>query len=135
MMVTYRLPLKKTWSLQKTYNPILPSIGMGQNTNADLLQNLEDARDALDDAIEALSTRTFDDVELEDLVIAYGGSCYRGDEAFIEFDLKRSFGVVGIDGEESGQQVRDEYAHHEGGEDRTDYRVLAELREKGVELP
>ena len=108
---------------------------MEQNTNADLLQNLEDARDALDDAIEALSPRTFDDVELEDLVIAYGGSCWRGDEAFIEFNLKRGSGVVGIDGEESGQQVRDEYSCHEGGEHHTDHRVLEKLREEGVELP
>ena len=108
---------------------------MEQNTNADLLQNLEDARDALDDAIEALSTRTFDAVEVDDLVIAYGGSCWKGDESFIEFEMECGWGVVGIDGEESGQEVRDKYAFHKGGEHRTDYRVLAELREKNVELP
>ena len=108
---------------------------MEQNTNADVLQNLENARDALDNAIEALSPRTFDDVEVEDLVIAYGGSCWRGNEAFIEFDLGRGHGVVGIAGEESGQQVRDVYNHHEGGEQRLDQRVLEGLREEGVELP
>ena len=108
---------------------------MEQNTNADVLQNLKDARDALDNAIEALSPRTFDDVEVEDLVIAYGGSCWKGDEAFIEFNLGRDFGVVGIDGEESGRQVRDEYVCHNGGENSTDYRVLAGLREEGVQLP
>lgn len=108
---------------------------MEQNTNADVLQNLKNARDALDDAIEELSTPTFDDVEVEDLVIAYGASCWRGDESFIEFEMERGWGVVGIDGEESGQEVRDKYAFHEGGEQGADYRVLEELREKGVELP
>lgn len=91
--------------------------------------SLSSAVSDINDVRKSLEEDRFENVPLEDLVIAFGAEPPQDGGDYVEFKTEKRSGVVGIKNKLSGKQVKDNYLWHYGGKYSQDKNVKKVLEE------